>query len=79
MWLWWRPAVTAPVGLLAWELPYSEALKRRKKKKKRSRYRVFFWVMKMSRNQTVVMINSQNIVNVLNAPKLYFFFFFWYA
>jgi len=23
LWLWCRPAATAPIGLLAWELPYA--------------------------------------------------------
>ena len=34
LWLWCGPAAIAPVGPLAWELPYVEgaALKRRKKK-----------------------------------------------
>ena len=33
--LWWRPAAAAPIGALAWELPYAvgAALKRKKKKK----------------------------------------------
>ena len=35
LWLWCRPAATAPFGPLAWELPYAagEALKKTKKKK----------------------------------------------
>ena len=35
LWLWCRPAVTAPIQPLAWELPYvaGVALKRQKKKK----------------------------------------------
>ena len=37
LWLWSRPAVTAPIRILAWELLYaagaSLALKRKKKKK----------------------------------------------
>ena len=34
LWLWSRPAATAPTGLLAWEPPYAvgAALKRQKKK-----------------------------------------------
>ena len=40
LWLWCRPAATAPIGLLAWEPPYTmgaalEMAKRQKKKKKR--------------------------------------------
>ena len=37
LWLWRRPAAAAPIGPLAWELPYAAgmALKRQKKKKKR--------------------------------------------
>ena len=33
LWLWWRPAATAPIGPLAWELPYAmgAALKKRQK------------------------------------------------
>ena len=36
LWLWHRPAATAPIGLLVWEPPYATgmALKRQKKKKK---------------------------------------------
>ena len=36
LWLWSRPAVTAPIRLLAWELPYAtgEALKRQIDKRK---------------------------------------------
>ena len=36
LWLWCRPAATAPIGPLAWELPYAvgAALKSQKKKKK---------------------------------------------
>ena len=36
LWLWPRPAATAPIQPLVWELPYTlgEALKRQKKKKK---------------------------------------------
>ena len=40
LWLWYRPAATAPIQPLAWELPYAEsaALKRQKKKKKLLQY-----------------------------------------
>ena len=36
LWLWYRPAATAPIGSLAWESPYAAdaALKSKKKKKK---------------------------------------------
>ena len=36
LWLWCRPAASAVIHLLAWELPYAEgvSLKRRKKKNK---------------------------------------------
>ena len=36
--LWHRPAATAPIGPLAWELPYAmhAALKNQKKKKKKA-------------------------------------------
>ena len=39
VWLWHRPASTAPIRPLAWEPPYaaSAALKRAKKKKKKKR------------------------------------------
>ena len=38
LWLWRRPAATAPIRPLAWEFPYatSSALKRQKKKKKKT-------------------------------------------
>ena len=37
LWLWYRPATTAPMQPLAWELPYAAdvVLKRQKKKKKK--------------------------------------------
>ena len=37
LWLWCRPAATAPIGPLAWGLPYAvgAALEKPKKKKKR--------------------------------------------
>ena len=40
LWLWRRPAATAPMGPLAWEPPYAqgvaqETAKRQKKKKKK--------------------------------------------
>ena len=37
LWLWHRPAATAPVGPLAWEPPYATgvALQRQKTKKKK--------------------------------------------
>ena len=39
LWLWHRPAATAPVGPLAWEPPHATdaALKRQKKKKKKKK------------------------------------------
>ena len=39
LWLWCRPAATAPILPLAWELPYAmgAALKRQKKKKKKKK------------------------------------------
>ena len=38
LWLWCRPAATAPIRPLAWEPPYAAglALKRTKKKKKKT-------------------------------------------
>ena len=41
MLLWHRPTAVAPIGLLAWELPYAvgEALKRKEKKKKKKKKR----------------------------------------
>ena len=37
LWLWYRPAAVALIGLLAWELPYGAgaALKKKKRKEKR--------------------------------------------
>ena len=39
LWLWLRPAATAPIQVLAWEAPYAEGaapnLKKDKKKKKK--------------------------------------------
>ena len=39
LWLWWRPAATAPIRPVAWEPPYAagEALKAKKKFFKRTR------------------------------------------
>ena len=39
LWLWWRPAATALIRLLAWEPPYASgaALERQKTKKKKKR------------------------------------------
>ena len=40
LWLWRRPAATAPIHLLAWELPYAKGMalnKDKKKKKKKER------------------------------------------
>jgi len=45
LWLWHRPAAAAPIGPLAWELPYATgvALKSKKqKKKKRKKKKVLF-------------------------------------
>ena len=41
LWLWRKQAAVAPIGPLAWELPYATgtALKSKKKKKKRERER----------------------------------------
>ena len=39
LWLWRRPAATAPIRTLAWELPYASgaALEKRKKTKKKKK------------------------------------------
>ena len=39
LWLWRRPAATAPTGLLVWETPYAEgaALKKDKKRPKKKK------------------------------------------
>ena len=39
LWLWCRPATTAPIQPLAWELPYAtgEALKKKKKKERKEK------------------------------------------
>ena len=44
LWLWCRPATTAPVQPLAWEPPYATgvALKRPKKKKKEKERETYF-------------------------------------
>ena len=40
LWLWCRPAATAPLDLLAWDLPYAVgAAKKSKKKKKQKKKR----------------------------------------
>ena len=61
LWLWCRPAATAPIRPLAWELPYAEgvALKRQKKKKKRKKKEitevpvVAQWLTNPTRNHEV--------------------------
>ena len=44
LWLWRRPAATAPIRLLAWEPPYATdaALKRQKKKKKKKKEKALY-------------------------------------
>ena len=37
LWLWHRPAATAPIRPLAWELPYAEGVAIKKKKEKRKK------------------------------------------
>ena len=40
LWLWCRPAAAAPIGPLAWELPYAvgAALKKQKRRRRRENY-----------------------------------------
>ena len=40
LWLWCKPAATAPVRLLAWEPPYAQGATLKKKKKKKEPGRV---------------------------------------
>ena len=35
LWLWYRPAATALVGALAWELPYAASVAQKSQKKKK--------------------------------------------
>ena len=44
LWVWCKPAATAPIRPLAWEPPYAtgSALKRQKKKERKERERVAF-------------------------------------
>ena len=46
LWLWHRPAATAPIGPLAWELPYAihAALKRQKNGKKKEMHLKAEWM-----------------------------------
>ena len=37
LWLWYRPAVTAPIQPLTWEIPYDTGMALKSKKKKRER------------------------------------------
>jgi len=39
LWLWCRPAAVAPIGPLAWELPYAACAALKKTKKERERER----------------------------------------
>ena len=47
LWLWYRPAATAPIGPLAWEPPgaVGAALKKTRKKKKTTISIIFFFPM----------------------------------
>ena len=36
LWLWCRPAATAPIRLLAWKLPYTAGVALKKKRKEKS-------------------------------------------
>ena len=61
LWLWRRPAATAPIGPLAWEPPYAvgAALKKKTKKKERKKHLirgvpiVAQWLTNPTRNHEV--------------------------
>ena len=37
LWLWYRPAATAPIQPLAWELPYAVGAAKKKKERRKER------------------------------------------
>ena len=70
LWLWRRPAATAPIRLLAWEIPYAvgAALKKDKKDKvyspetvngKKTRYNILVIQLTICFYETVVLIKAQ--------------------
>ena len=52
LWLWSRPAAAAPIGLLAWELPYAAGVVALKKKRER------FYEIVFSANMSVKSITG---------------------
>ena len=42
LWLWHRPAATAPIQPLAWELPYAIGVAPKKQKEKRKKKIIYF-------------------------------------
>ena len=72
LWLWHRPATTAPIRPLAWEPPYAmgAALKKIKKKKKDQRKRIQLW---SSDSQSSALSLCNEVVSFsLFSPPLWF-------
>ena len=69
LWLWRRPAATAPIRLLVWEPPFVRgvALKRQKTGKKKKKFKRSFTLLKRSRLRAI----SNN-----TSPTTFFFPFF---
>ena len=62
LWLWRRPAATAPVQPLAWELPYARGLALKDKKKKKILF--FYWVRERKKWTCVTEKQQKNPTSV---------------
>ena len=45
LWLWCRPAGTAPIQPLAWELPYAAGVALKSKKRKKREYKICYRIL----------------------------------
>ena len=70
LWLWCRPAATAPIGHLAWEPPYAVSLAlKRKKGKKKSKKIPFFTHKEDLKLFSVVQIAMHDFFNISFSPE----------
>ena len=76
LWLWHRLVATAPMGPLAWELPYATgmALEKTKKKKKKKEKKSFIEVLLIYDVPIVSAVQQSNSVTYIHT--LFFFRFF---
>ena len=63
LWLWHRPAATAPIQLLAWEPAYvlGVALKRQKKKKRKKNIYIIVIPILPTKTRTTVLVVSPEL------------------